>query len=138
MAGPVRNAAECWVEGKSPVTAGERAGQGFVEIGRYGLAIADCDEVDVLTQPPIWEVGAGERGPTDELDSAAEFPAQEGKDVGDEVIALDLFGRDTESLDDGDLFVAVHCRAQVSARRSDAMRRCSVARACSRSLSLRS
>ncbi len=58
--------------------------------------------------------------------------------MGDEVIALDLFGRDAELFGDGGLFIAVHCRAQVSARRSDAMRRCSVAKDSTRFLSLRS
>ncbi len=83
-------------------------------------------------------MGSSERCSTDEVDSVAKVPAQEGKEVRDEMVAFDLFIRDSELLSNSGFFVDIHCRAQVSARFSDAVRFCSVASACRRSLSLRS
>ncbi|WP_162899151.1 hypothetical protein [Mycobacterium shigaense] len=77
-------------------------------------------------------------GAADEVDSVAEVPAQIAKEMGYEVVAFDLFSRDAELFSDGRYFVSVHCRVQASAHSSDAVRFCSVARACRWSLSLRS
>lgn len=86
----------------------ERAGQGSIQIGSDGLAVANCDEVDVFAQPPVRQVGAGQRCAADEVDSVAEVPGQERQEVRDEVITFDLFSGDAELFCYGGLFVAVH------------------------------
>lgn len=68
------------------------AGERGVELGGHLFATADRDEVDVLTQPSVGEVGAGQGGAADEVDPVAELTAEEREDVGDEVVALDLLG----------------------------------------------
>lgn len=83
-------------------------------------------------------MGTSERSSADEVDPVAEFMAKDPENMRNQVITLDLFRRNTESLSNGGSFVDIYCRALVLARCSDALRRCSVARVSKRSLSLRS
>jgi hypothetical protein len=72
------------------------AGERGVECASDLLAAADGDEVDVLAEASVREVGPGEGGAADEVDSVTEVATEEGQEVGDEVVALDLFGGDAE------------------------------------------
>jgi hypothetical protein len=64
----IRHTAEGRIQGEPAVRSGQRAWQRRVQIGRYGLAIVDGDEVDVLTEPAIREMCTRQAGAPDELD----------------------------------------------------------------------
>src|SRR5882757_7757659 len=80
-------------------------------------AAADGDEVDVLAQPPVREVSAGQGGAADEVDSVTEVAAEEGQQLGDEVVALDLLGGNAELCCYRFAFVRIHGRSGPSPRR---------------------
>jgi hypothetical protein len=64
------------------------AGERGVEVTCDVLTAADGDEVDVLAEASVWEVGAGEGGAADEVESVTEVAAEESQEVGDEVVAM--------------------------------------------------
>ncbi len=106
----VCSTAEGGFDGQPAVGARDSAGEGGVELGGHLFAAADGDEVDVFTQPSVGEVGAGQGGAADEVDAVTELAAEEREDVGDEVVALDLFGGHAELRCDRVAFVRIHDR----------------------------
>lgn len=90
----IRHTAEGWIQGEPAVRSGQCTWQRRVEIGRHGLAIVDGDEIDVLTKPAVRKMCTRQGGAPDELDPVAEAPAEKCQQMGDEMVALDLFGCD--------------------------------------------
>ena len=72
------------------------AGECRVARRRYRLAIVECDQVDVLAEPPLRLVRACQRGTADELDLVLNACTEEGEHVGDVVIPLDLIAGGAE------------------------------------------
>ncbi len=110
-----------------------------VDLGSQLGAVAEGDQVDVLTETAVHEVCAGECGAADEVELVREAVGQHGEEMRDEVVSFHLFGCDTESGCDSVAFVDVHdlTPAQISARRRLATIRCCVASSSRRPRSLR-
>ena len=86
----------CGCAGKHPLDLGEDVTAGF-----------DGQEVDILRQPSVGQVRAGERGAAEEHQLVGQRGAEGGGQVRDQVVAAHLFERDAEPFGDVRGFVVV-------------------------------
>ena len=94
--------------------------RGSAASSRHGLAIVDGDEIDVLAKPAVRKMCTRQGGAPDELDPVAEAPAEKCQQMGDEMVALDLFGCDAKLLCDFGAFVNVHAVLRPMLQRGEA------------------
>lgn len=135
----VADGAERGLPAQPTVGSGHSAGKLDVDLGRQLCAVAEGDQVDVLAEAPVGEVGAGERGAPDEVESIRESRGDRREEIRDQVVAFHLLRLDAELGCDSVTFVKIHgvAAAQISPRLRLATIRCSRASSSSRSGSLR-
>lgn len=112
----ISHTAEGRIQGEPPVSPGQCTWERPIQIVRDSLAIIDGDQVDVLAEPAFGEMRARKSSAADEVDPITDVLAEKCQQMRDQMIALDLLGRDAKLLCDSGAFVSVHAQQSMTRR----------------------